>query len=227
MLELAALLREPPCATANGSAAAQQEKQALDEFLLQHRERYDFSHGDGGKAVGATFQLLVSERFLSQANWERLQPRDCRLRVLQCMRVLMRDQKHRACFVEMGAIGRLAELCVQLADEHFSSPGADFASEMIVETLSILKRFAALPELEPAASGTLDERRLHRALTTLLATRDALVLQCVLVAMYHFVQLEAHRLAIGQLGCAELLLRILADYEPSFKVRSQKRRARG
>ena len=60
---------------------------------------------------------------------------------------------------------------------------------MIVETLSILKRFAALPELEPA-SGTLDELRLHRALTTLLATRDALVLQCVLVAMYHFVQVE-------------------------------------
>lgn len=47
---------------------------------------------------------------------------------------------------------------------------------------------------------------------------QALVLQCVLVAMYQFVQLDRHLQAIGQLGCSETLLHILMDYGPSFKV---------
>jgi hypothetical protein len=44
------------------------------------------------------------------------------------------------------------------------------------------------------------------------------VLQCVLVAMYQFVQLDRHLQAIGQLGCSETLLHILMDYGPSFKA---------
>ena len=126
-----------------------EEKELLDEFLLQHAQRYDFSHREAGAAFGLTFQLLVQQRFLSRPNWEKLQPySDCRLRVLQCMRVLMRDQTHRTCFVELGAVGSLVALCIELAGEHFSSSaGGEFSSEMLVETLSILKRFAALEEL--------------------------------------------------------------------------------
>ena len=44
------------------------------------------------------------------------------------------------------------------------------------------------------------------------------MLQCVLVAMYQFVQLDRHLQAIGQLGCSETLLHILMDYGPSFKA---------
>jgi hypothetical protein len=52
----------------------------------------------------------------------------------------------------------------------------------------------------------------------LLTAAQALVLQCVLVAMYQFVQLDRHLQAIGQLGCSETLLHILMDYGPSFKA---------
>ena len=51
-----------------------------------------------------------------------------------------------------------------------------------------------------------------------LSAAQALVLQCVLVAMYQFVQLDRHLQAIGQLGCSETLLHILMDYGPSFKA---------
>ena len=51
-----------------------------------------------------------------------------------------------------------------------------------------------------------------------LTAAQALVLQCVLVAMYQFVQLDRHLQAIGQLGCSETLLHILMDYGPSFKA---------
>ena len=157
-----------------------------------------------------------------------LQPRDYTLRVLQCMRVLMRDPAHRALFVELGGAEVLVRLFADLAHEHCAHPHADFASEMLVETLSILKRFAALEHLcpnsnaanahDPHAVSPADALRLQRGLVALLSTREALVLQCVLVAMQQFVLLAPHLAAIGQLGCAEILLRILTDYEPSFRA---------
>ncbi len=154
---LCQLLREPP-----GN-----EKEQLDDFLLQHGQRYDFSGGSALKhareSFGMVFQLLVQERFLSQANWERLQPRDCQLRVLQCMRVLMRDNSHRTLFAELGGVSKLVGLFGQLADEHFQGQ-AEFGSEMLVETLSILKRFAT--------HESADEYRLQRTLVALLSTRE-------------------------------------------------------
>ena len=154
---LCQLLREPPG----------KEKEQLDEFLLQHGQRYDFSGASALKpaheSFGMVFQLLVQERFLSQANWERLQPRDCQLRVLQCMRVLMRDNSHRTLFAELGGVSKLVGLFGQLADEHFQGQ-AEFGSEMLVETLSILKRFAT--------HESADEYRLQRTLVALLSTRE-------------------------------------------------------
>ena len=111
----------------------------------------------------------------------------------------------------------LVRTFAELSAEHSSHPHAQFASEMLVETLSILKRFASLEALCPTGVPT-DELRLQRALVALLSTREALVLQCVLVAIHQFVQLEGHLTAIGQLGCAEILLRILTDYEESFRA---------
>ena len=154
---LCQLLREPPGG----------EKEQLDEFLLQYGQRYDFSGASAlqpaHESFGMVFQLLVQERFLSQANWERLQPRDCQLRVLQCMRVLMRDNTHRTLFADLGGVSKLVGLFGQLADEHFQGQ-AEFGSEMLVETLSILKRFAT--------HESADEYRLQRTLVALLSTRE-------------------------------------------------------
>jgi hypothetical protein len=129
----------------------------------------------------------------------------------------MRDAVHRSFFVEAGGIQFLVRLFSELAQEHFVHTHADFTSEMLVETLSILKRFASLPSLW-STSHAAEEMKLQRSLVTLLATREALVLQCVLVAMYQLVQIEEQMHAIGQLGSAENLLCILTDYEMSFKV---------
>ena len=194
---------------------ADAEKEEMDKFLLQHAQRYEWDDG----IFGEIFRLLVSERFLPQASRGRaLQPRDHRLRVLQCMRVLMRDPAHRAHFAEAGGADVLVNLFSELTSEHFAHPHGEFISEMLVETLSILKRFAALPTLCPAPHAAADEMKLQRALVSLLSTREAIVLQCVLVAMYQFVQIEPQMRAIGQLGSAEILLCILTDYEVAFKV---------
>ena len=214
---LTRLLREP-----SGSPV---EKECLDEFLLQHASRYDFSLDE---SCGTVFRLLVERRFLARG-WA-CDPRDYRLRVLQCMRVLMRDPAHREHFVRLNGVTSLIGVFAELAGEHLSDRvDAEFTSEMLVETLSILKRFATLPPPPPppqpppqppalAVALPADEQTLHRTLVLLLSTREALVLQCALVAMYQFAQVDAHMHAVGQLGCAEVLLRILMDYEHSFKV---------
>ena len=200
-----------------GEQLADKEKEEMDKFLVQHAQGYDFSHGETGEMFGLAFKLLVQERFLLQPKQEHQQPRDHRLRVLQCMRVLMRDASHRSFFVDAGGVHVLVSLVSELAQQHFSPSLGDFASEMLVETLSILKRFGSLPSLS-STSRDAGEMKLQRALVALLSTREALVLQCVLVAIYQLVQLEEQMHAIGQLGAAETLLCILTDYEPSFKV---------
>ena len=209
-----------------GDLSPEREREAMDAFLLENAQRYDFSDMPAQEDFVEIFRLLIKQRFLPDTS--RQQPRDCQLRVLQCMRVLMRDPAHRMLFSELGGAQVLVRLFVELTDEHSSQPHTDFASGMLVETLSIMKRFASLEELAPlsrtaAAASTsaaepTDDMRLQRALVALLSTREVLVLQCVLVAMHQFVQLDSHLQVIGQLGCAEMLLRILTDYEPTFKA---------
>ena len=115
-------------------------------------------------------------------------------------------------------MAELISMFSELQQEHFAHEHAEFASEMLVETLSILKRFAALPSLAASGGAAAEEMKLQRALVALLSTREALVLQCVLVAIYQLVQNEEQMHAIGQLGGAEIILCILTDYEVSFKV---------
>lgn len=195
---------------------AEREKEEMDKFLLQNSQRYDFSRGDFADAFASVFRLLVQQRFLPIPDCVRIQPRAHRLRVLQCMRVLMRDRAHLELFVDCGAISELVQLFSELKGEHFEQEHVEFGSEMLVESLSILKRLASLPTF--AGIGVDPEMKLQRALVALLSTREALVLQCVLVAIHQLVQHNEHMHAIGQLGGAETLLCILTDYQLSFKV---------
>ena len=244
--ELLALLSKPP--------EPALEKNAFDSFLFRHAQRYDFSSSTSAP-FGEIFRKLIEERFLPSPSWEPPQPRDYQLRVLQCMRVLMRDPVHRNLFADLGGAEVLVRLFADLSCEHCaaSSHAAEFGTEMLVETLSILKRFATLECLcpgeppphrrvaaaaaaaataasQPSASmaatasassapyGAAGELQLQRGLVALLSTSDAIVLQCALVCIQQLVQLEPHLVAIGQLGCAELLLRILTEYEAAFKA---------
>lgn len=211
LLRLARSLAEP-----FDEALAEKERDEMDRFLLQHAQRYDFSHGEHGELFRNVFRTLVQERFLTQPDCVRIQPRDHQLRVLQCMRVLMRDPAHHDFFVEAGGMTELVKLFSELEQEHFAHEHVEFGSGMLVECLSIIKRFNSLPALAAAAG----ETKLQRALVALLSTREALVLQCVLVAMHQLVQHEEQLHALGQLGGAETLLCILKDYQLSFKVQN-------
>ena len=169
--ELLSLLSRPP--------SPAEERAAFDAFLLRHAQRYDFSSSE----YSDIFRLLIRERFLRSQQ----QPRDYTLRVLQCMRVLMRDPAHRSLFTELGGADVLVRLFGDLAHEHQVNPHAEFTSEMLVETLSILKRFATLETLCPTrnaanaaeldAVSPADALSLQRGLVALLSSREALVLQ--------------------------------------------------
>jgi len=163
-----------------GPPSPSQEKEAIDRFLLQHAQRYDFSSRAAGETFGEVFRLVVA-RFLlivapkgdkrdAAACREQpadLWPRDYLLRVLQCMRVLTRDPAHRSLFSDLGGTEVLVRLFVELSSEHCLHPHAEFASEMLVETLSILKRFASSSTLCPSPVGRCslaDGLHLQRAL---------------------------------------------------------------
>lgn len=99
------------------------ERSDMDRFLFEHSQRYDFS----GPPYDAVFHRLVSARFLSHEDtWEETQPRDYRLRVLQCMRVLMRDPAHQAHFADLGGV-QVPLLCTHLSRPDLASPGSSLA----------------------------------------------------------------------------------------------------
>ena len=216
------------------------EANLIDTFLAQNAQKYSFEH----KNCKHIFRLIVQNRFLKNqhivatnnagpqnsitdaaspaqvsapntSDAVTIKDDSTMVRILQTMRVLMRDKAHREEFVKLKALKALAHFCNNLANQHFARGGITFASDMLVETLSILKRFANNTDLQLIEP---QPNELHVALVALLSSRDALVLQCVLVALCQFVHVEYHMLSIGQLACAEILLRIIADYEPSFKV---------
>ena len=124
MANLIELLRGPPSA---------EDKAAMDAFLLKHAQRYDFSSVAAPEPFAEVFQLLIQERFLRS----QLQPRDYTLRVLQCMRVLMRDPAHGSLFVELGGAEVLVRLFADLAHEHSAHPHAEFGSEMLLSLIHI------------------------------------------------------------------------------------------
>jgi hypothetical protein len=247
-------------------AAVLEEKQRLDDFLLQNRQRYDFPAIEHD----ALCRLLVARRFVAAGGGgpRRVRASDHWLGVMQALRVLLRDERHRAAFVELGGLDALGGALAAAAREHFRADGGggggghghggrghggaaegeaaggwfglglegggEYTSELLVELLSIVKRFGDSDELARRASGgggagggggggaNGDGRPdgasdLHSSVALLLRSHEALVLQCALVALAQLVRLRPHREPLARLPVSGPLLRIIAEYEIGFK----------
>lgn len=192
------------------------EKQLFDDFLVKNAHRYDF----GSEEHQQLLVVLASQRFLGRDQWQRLQPNDHKLRVLKAMRVLLRDERNRVEFSRLGGVQVLCRVLGESIDEHFS-PTADetseYNAEMLVEMLSVLKRYADSDDLLGTSQDS-HARSPHECVSLLLHSQDPLVLQCALVALCELSRRPAHATLIAELECTEILVRILADYESAFKV---------
>uniref|UniRef100_A0A7R9V241 non-specific serine/threonine protein kinase n=1 Tax=Chlamydomonas euryale TaxID=1486919 RepID=A0A7R9V241_9CHLO len=193
---------------------AAQEATLLEETAVQHSSCYDFTGPSSPNSAlfCELFEVLVHHRLLNEA-WRCSLRSDHLLRVLQCIRLLSRDNKLRARFVSLGAVRVLSVIFRHEAAAHFAGSLSQFQVETLTEIASIIKRLAG------DEGGLLELVRcsVHDTLTQLLNSNDPAVLPLVLVAQIGFAAHRDHYLLVANANSLDVLLRIVQQYDLPFK----------
>eukprot|EP00899_Mesostigma_viride_P006794 jgi/Mesvir1/16115/Mv08400-RA.2 len=185
-----------------------QEEQWLEDFTQAYAQRYDFSSPESGLTFDTLFNNLLEFRLLNKA-WLQAASSDQKLRVLQCARLLTRDPKLQAHFVNQGGVVVLAQLFEEFAKDHYADEQPPFHAEIVIECASILKKLVR----EEKCRAQLAETKVEVTLVQLLRTHDSSLLPSVLMALTLLAQSSTeYRNAIADLGCLEALLMITSDY---------------
>ena len=145
----------------DGGYGAWEEDELLDQLIGRYSQCYDFAQvvppADGsGKEQHLDetvflrlFEQLVRVRFVR--GFAQLPSEEAQLRVVQAMRLLLRDVACQAIFVRMGAMGALARLLASETHAHFSSVDLPHLNmEKLAEMSSIMK---VRPHTAAAADG--------------------------------------------------------------------------
>lgn len=177
-------------------------------FVVQCSQQYAYDH-----KCFRDLLLLFRARLLDSEWWPNA-GRDDQLRLLQCLRLLLRDDELKSTFTEVPqAFDRLAELFVSLANALFHLPVV-LTSECVTELASIFKNFATLPRYRRA----MFERSVHRTLALLLSSDEFFVLQTVIVALTHMASSTEFPEAMQHLHYMEPIVQLLSDSERALKA---------
>ncbi|KAG1662637.1 hypothetical protein FOA52_009622 [Chlamydomonas sp. UWO 241] len=209
---LISLLATDP--TKQNAKQAAQEATLLEEIAVQHSSCYDFTAptNPNSQLFCDLFDVLVQHRLLNDAWRGSLRP-DHLLRVLQCIRLLSRDNRLRACFVSLGAVKVLVIVFKHEAAAHFAGSVSQFQIETLTEIASIIKRLAG----DEGGLAALVACSVHETLTQLLNSSDPAVLPLVLVAQIGFAAHRDHYMLVANANSLDVLLRIVQQYDLPFK----------
>ncbi|KAK2562007.1 Serine/threonine-protein kinase Nek10 [Acropora cervicornis] len=144
---------------------------------------------------------------------ERVPPENI-LRVLICLRMLMRDPAYQVEFFNLGGVKVLSERLQLLTESYLENGEEHFTVDILKEMTNICQKLSA----DVKQREWLVACNSHRALLLLLSASDVVVLHCSLYALIGLAQSERPRALIGDLNCTEILLRILQDYDMLSKT---------
>ena len=208
-----------------GGLLLSSEEAALDDFLSRYGRCYAFPSA----AFHALFAALVQQRLLSSA-WEQSSSRQHQLRVLRAVRVLSRDPDMWGTLrgQEAGGSGgrpaspspsppipHLSSLLRRLVSEHFVGGDPPYCAELLVEVVSIFKRLA---EQGGAVARRLLSCQVHLLLVQLLSSRDANLLQAVLLCLINLSQLPSFLDLVLRLPCLEPLLQLMQERSSPHQI---------
>ncbi|EDO46234.1 predicted protein, partial [Nematostella vectensis] len=161
------------------------------------------------------FTSLVKNRVCC-LEWTTRAPPENILRVLICLRMLMRDSAYQADFFNLGGVKILSERLQSLTENYLETGDEPFTVDILKEMTSICQKLTTDVKQREwmVACGT------HKALVLLLSANDVIVLHCSLYALIGLAQSENPRAVIGELNCTETLLRIVQDYDVLSKTLS-------
>ncbi|XP_050016465.1 serine/threonine-protein kinase Nek10 isoform X1 [Alexandromys fortis] len=180
----------------------------LENFSINYKNERNFSKHPQHELFQEIFTALVRNRLICR-EWVNRAPSIHFLRVLICLRLLMRDPCYQEILHKLGGIEDLAQYMEIVANEYLGYAEEQHCVDKLVNMTYIFQKLAAVKEQREwvTASGA------HKTLVNLLGARDTNVLLGSLLALASLAESPECREKISELNIVENLLMILHEYD--------------
>ncbi|XP_041365130.1 serine/threonine-protein kinase Nek10-like [Gigantopelta aegis] len=185
---------------------------ALQKFSVQYQSERNFSSHPHHKYLEEVFTALTQQRLCSP-EWINGAPPENILRILVCLRILMRDSSFQHRFFEHGGVKYLSEHFKKATNNYLTNGDELFVVDILKEMTNIFQKLSANAQHRE----WLVACEAHHSLVLLLTASDVLVLHCSLYALIRLAQSEKPRQLIGELNTIDVLLRIIHEYDMMSK----------
>nr|XP_028699456.1 serine/threonine-protein kinase Nek10 isoform X5 [Macaca mulatta] len=207
------MTKSEPAIRAGGHRARGQwhestEAVELENFSINYKNERNFSKHPQHKLFQEIFTALVKNRLICR-EWVNRAPSIHFLRVLICLRLLMRDPCYQEILHGLGGIENLAQYMEIVASEYLGYGEEQHTVDKLVNMTYIFQKLAAVKDQREwvTTSGA------HKTLVNLLGARDTNVLLGSLLALASLAESPECREKISELNIVENLLMILHEYD--------------
>ncbi|XP_064803393.1 serine/threonine-protein kinase Nek10-like [Oncorhynchus masou masou] len=212
------------------------EDHELEKFSATYRNQHCFNSHPQHKLFLKILTSLVKNRLCS--DWVDHAPPESVLRVLICLRLLVREPLYQRVFHQLQGVDLLARYMELVYSSYLGCGEQTFAMEKLVTMMYMLQKLSAVEDQRQWVI----ESGAHKTLVKLLSTRDSSVLLGALLALTSLAESSECKKTIGELSIVENLLVILQDYDllskrmsaellrllsPVWQVREQVRECEG
>ncbi|XP_065740861.1 serine/threonine-protein kinase Nek10 isoform X3 [Phocoena phocoena] len=172
----------------------------LENFSINYKNERNFSTHPQHKLFQEIFTALVKNRLICR-EWVDRAPSLHFLRVLICLRLLMRDPRYQEILHSLGGIENLAQYMEIVAHGYLGSGEAQHSVDKLVNMTYIFQKLAAVKDQREWVTTS----RAHKTLVNLLSARDTNVLLGALLAVASLAERLSAELL--RLLCAERQVR--------------------
>ncbi|KAL0984816.1 hypothetical protein UPYG_G00147330 [Umbra pygmaea] len=179
----------------------------LEKFSETYRNQRCFSSHPQNKLFLSILSALVKNRLCR--SWVDHAPPESSLRVLICLRLLIRDTLYQRVFHELQGVDLLARYMELVCSSYLECEEQTFAMEKLVTMTYMFQKLSAVEDQREwvIQSGA------HKTLVKLLSTRDSGILLGALLALTSLAESSEFKERIGELSIVDNLLVILQEYD--------------
>ncbi|XP_072009703.1 serine/threonine-protein kinase Nek10 isoform X2 [Engystomops pustulosus] len=184
------------------------ESVELEKFSINYKNERNFSQHSQHNLFLDIFMALIKNR-LGCREWIDRAPSVHLLRVLICLRLLIRDPFYQGVLHQIKGVDILAQYMQTTCNTYLSSGEDEFNVDKLVNMTYIFQKLSAAKDQREwvIQSGA------HKTLVKLLAARDSNVLLGALLALTSLAESPECRTAISELSIVESLMMILQEYD--------------
>ncbi|XP_019391703.1 PREDICTED: serine/threonine-protein kinase Nek10 [Crocodylus porosus] len=180
----------------------------LENFSVNYKNERNFSKHPQHRLFQEIFTALVKNRLICR-EWVNRAPSIHFLRLLICLRLLIRDPCYQEMLHNLGGIENLAQYMETVANGYLGYGEEQHNVDKLVNMTYIFQKLSAVKDQREwvIASGA------HKTLVNLLGARDSNVLLGALLALTSLAESPECREKISELTIVENLLVILQEYD--------------